>query len=481
MQTDIENKIKDLCDHNKNDEAVKLINSLPVEEQTDEIKSLLGRVYNNLSLYEKALDVLMSVKGSQADTAQWNFRVGYAYFYLKNYKEALWYFKEASALDPENKDFRWFIAQGEFKRPFTERVTEFWNWFQDHAEEIEIQSQPEVIKHSKGKIWQLLSQGSSIIGNSVACQMGVQNLEIHFSILDFAALYMNPYIVKKAPAGLRCKWEVFCCRQPIPNTNFVFSMYHKNICLADVMVQYEYSKENKYFDLKYYHSSLAQLDDIYGKNMFQNMLDLVLGVGPVRNYINTIEQVESTEGMFPLTQLPEALKQTLDENSIKYSLEPELPFRQYERQANDEEDDTWVRSDITKGTTNCMPLIEEFYQDGRQLYDDFVSCGIAPMMLILQQPEGIDTKTFIEYLRDVQERIEELFQREGDIDGQIIGNAYGGLGYGYIDLLVYDRNAFMEYIENPDCLYTILKPQKGVPMPTTFVQDFVYYGEIQRL
>ena len=65
MQTDIKNKIKYLCDHNKNDVAVKLINSLWVEEQTDEIKSLLGRAYNNLGQYEEALDVLISVKGGR--------------------------------------------------------------------------------------------------------------------------------------------------------------------------------------------------------------------------------------------------------------------------------------------------------------------------------------------------------------------------------------------------------------------------------
>ena len=47
MQTDIENKIKYLCDHNKNEEAAQLIANLPAEEQTDEIKSLLGRAYNN--------------------------------------------------------------------------------------------------------------------------------------------------------------------------------------------------------------------------------------------------------------------------------------------------------------------------------------------------------------------------------------------------------------------------------------------------
>ena len=72
-----------MCDHNKNDEAVKLINSLPDEEQTVEIKSLLGRAYNNLERYEEALDVLISVKWGHANTAQWNFRVGYTCFYLK--------------------------------------------------------------------------------------------------------------------------------------------------------------------------------------------------------------------------------------------------------------------------------------------------------------------------------------------------------------------------------------------------------------
>ena len=44
---DIENKIKYLCDHNKNEEAALLIANHPAEEQTDEIKRLLGRAYNN--------------------------------------------------------------------------------------------------------------------------------------------------------------------------------------------------------------------------------------------------------------------------------------------------------------------------------------------------------------------------------------------------------------------------------------------------
>lgn len=106
---------------------------------------------------------------------------------------------------------------------------------------------------------------------------------------------------------------------------------------------------------------------------------------------------------------------------------------------------------------------------------------MAPMMLIIKKPEDMDTKAFMEYLRDVQERIEDLFKREGDIDGQIIGNDYSRLGYGYIDLLAFNMNAFMKFLWNRPCRYTILKPRKGVPMPTVFVQDLVSDGHIQRL
>ena len=479
MQTDIKNKIKDLCDHNKNDEAVKLINSLPDEEQTDEIKSLLGRAYNNLERYEEALDVLISVKGGQADTAQWNFRVGYAYFYLGNYKEALWYFKEALLLDPRNDDVCWFIAQCELKRPFTDRVVEFWDWFQDHVDEIEILSKKGVGKHSKGKLRKLIYEWLHIIGSSIDCQVSVRDHEIYFTIIDYADLYMNPYIVKKVPSDLRCQWKVYGCRQPLPSTNIVYSMYGKNISVADVMVQYEYNRENKYFDLKYYHSSLSEVDDISSKKMFKNMFDLVLGVGPYYNYINNIKQVERSKDMFPLTKLPSVIKRTLEENGAQYRLEPDMSSRKYKRHPKAE--DNLVRFDITNGTSNCIPLIDEYYNGGRRLYDTFTSCGIAPMMIIIQQPEEMDTNDFIEYMMGVQEQIEEMIQLPGNIEGQIIGNAYGGLGYGYIDLLVYNKEAFMKFLRNKTSLYSILKFPKGMKKIAVFVEDLVYNGHIQRL
>ena len=40
-------KLKALFDDGKQEEAAELITALPAKEQTDEIKSLLGRAYNN--------------------------------------------------------------------------------------------------------------------------------------------------------------------------------------------------------------------------------------------------------------------------------------------------------------------------------------------------------------------------------------------------------------------------------------------------
>lgn len=215
---------------------------------------------------------------------------------------------------------------------------------------------------------------------------------LFFSTLCYAALFMNPYIVAKAPAEIRRKWEMFSCPQPLPSAD---------------------------------------------------------------------------------------MKRTLEENGTTYTLEPDLPYRQYERQPNEE--DEWVRFDITKGTTNCMPLIEQYYNGVQYLYDEFVSCGVAPMMLLVEQPDGMDTDKFIDYMGGVQDRIRDLFQQPGNIDGMILGSAYGRLGYGYIDLLVYDKKAFMNFLLNRPCLYTLLKPQKGIKKMTAFVQDFTHDDLLARL
>ena len=43
----------------------------------------LGRAYNNIEEYEKGLEILKSIENEVGDTALWNWRIGYSYFFLR--------------------------------------------------------------------------------------------------------------------------------------------------------------------------------------------------------------------------------------------------------------------------------------------------------------------------------------------------------------------------------------------------------------
>lgn len=98
---------------------VDAIEALPENQRTPELVSLQARAYNNLAageegdrpLLEKALSLLLPLADDLGWEHNWNFRVGYAYFYLDREKEALPYFEQALAAMPGDEDTQEFIDQ----------------------------------------------------------------------------------------------------------------------------------------------------------------------------------------------------------------------------------------------------------------------------------------------------------------------------------------------------------------------------------
>ena len=100
---------------NKNDEFQKIIDALekiPAEERTPEEDSELARAYNNLAqpgekeLFQKAIALLEPHEEYFAGDHSWNFRMGYAYYYLDQEGPALRYFEQALAARPGDEDTR---------------------------------------------------------------------------------------------------------------------------------------------------------------------------------------------------------------------------------------------------------------------------------------------------------------------------------------------------------------------------------------
>ncbi len=101
--------IEQLNQYHKSDEHSKIIETienLPKSELNFELKSLLGRAYNNEDEYNKALAVFLSEDSTGQNNALWNFRVGYAYFYKGDKEIALSYFEKSFELgDTSAKGF----------------------------------------------------------------------------------------------------------------------------------------------------------------------------------------------------------------------------------------------------------------------------------------------------------------------------------------------------------------------------------------
>ena len=103
---------------NENDEYQKIIDTLeaiPAGERTPEMDSELARAYNNLAqpgdreLFEKAIALLEPHEEYFQGDHCWNFRIGYAYYYLDQESPALWYFEQALKARPGDEDTQFLI------------------------------------------------------------------------------------------------------------------------------------------------------------------------------------------------------------------------------------------------------------------------------------------------------------------------------------------------------------------------------------
>ena len=125
---------------------IDAIEALPKEELSVQLISDLARAYNNLAihaappedrpLYQNALDLLLSVEEELGEEHTWNFRVGYAYYYLDQEGLALSYFEKALETRPGDEDTLELIDRCQRSltlplsiKPFRVRTLESWSAF----------------------------------------------------------------------------------------------------------------------------------------------------------------------------------------------------------------------------------------------------------------------------------------------------------------------------------------------------------------
>lgn len=473
----LEATITKLHEDDEHQKIVDLLIALPDDEMTDEYKALLARAYNNLEEYDKALSLLMEIRAVQENQALWNYRVGYAYYYKENYAEAMRYFRKSLEIDPNDTDTKWFIDQCSLSVPFSERIRNFWKWFDEHSDQLE--SLLNRKEDAFDEVRELMGNGLALLGGDVYYNIGGNN-ELTLCVEgDREYFYLYPYMVSQMPEHLREKWTVYPCKQPIADADFMFGMYDKEINMAEVMVSFEYDAEANTFDIRYYHPALSELEPSASLNAFYIILEHIVGEGAGYNYISNVSQADNSEGMFSINQLSTAMKFMVEEAGKEYSVEPELLYSLYSCQSN--ENENRLRFDIIAGTTRYMALNQEYFNGKSDIYDSFVAKGAVPMMLLFTQPDGMSNQDFIDFRHNVEDRLQSMFDRSV-VKGELLGGAYGSMSVGYVDLLLYDSKQFIDYIKDDRVLDSLLRLGDGKVCNTEVLyKDFTQDSPVLRI
>ena len=472
-------------EESKHQKIIDALEAIPAEERTPEIDMELARAYNNLAdpsepegrkLLHRALELMKSHEEELGDTNSWNFRMGYAYYYLDQEGRALRYFEKALELHPGDdpklntrQDIEelidWCgkgISLPQFSECFRERTENWWETFAEMEAELR-QMMDEDKDHTRGaEIVAQMQETLNLVFDEISFEMGF-NGEKHELILtpegDKVKLFELVYFQKHAPKEVLEHWNILVGRQPIRNIG-LRTEDGWDISGEDVQIWLEEQGENSFAISAYCEKLLPMLREEEGRAwwMLTTLTDQVLGEIPHMRYIDNFDVLvePKAEPSILMSQLPDALK----ERGLELSTDPEAyleSYLGYKMEPNQDPDADW-RLDVMAGSTNCVPLINGYLNVDNDFMDDLHADGAVAGFFCypldtLREEEG-SQKIF-----DFRDKLEELFTTGDGPEVLTLTGGATGLYCGYVDFIAWDireaLNMAKEFFEGTDIPWAI--------------------------
>ena len=435
-------RLKRWHEEDEHQSIVDAILRIADDERDYLLNGLLGRAYNNLDLYDEALEVLLQYAADGRDDAIWNHRVGYSYFYKDEEATAKKYFERACELDPDDSDSRdllgWCeetLAKKTSAYTFIERGNAFWSWFLENEEKLS-----DMVENNKeyetDDIVSFVSDGVGIISDELHFNIG-GNHEFTFTVEQRDYLfYLLPWLCSRMPAELRGKWKAFPYMQSTGGNSFGFGMYDARLKTDDVMVFAEYDEASNTFNLRFYEENLCALEDDECYSAFRVVSKITVGEGLARVYINNLEKAAEVEaGMIPLTELEKYMLDIIEKSGRQLITRPDERYSVYSLTPEEGP----LRYDVTSGASCFTRLVAEYYRGETETANSFAELGAQAMFL--STPAGENPLELRHELEDALETEVLGVRGSGEEIGIVLGGAIGTENI-YIDVLLYDKLLF---------------------------------------
>lgn len=448
----------------KHQEIIDALEQIPEAERDFETTSLLARAYNNIEEYAKAAELLESVREEGAGDERWNFRMGYAQYFLNNYREALDYFSKARELNPEDEDTLSFIRQCNMALPLTRRVKEFWNWFVENEEKLSGMMNPKSMEEADA-FMEFISKGTNLISEDMHFNIGGDH-EFTFSVEGWPDLFIiYPYIISCMPECLKGKWKFFPFN-PGKVGSFAYRVHNTDVDMGKIMVKASYDEKRENFNIRYYDKNLCALPEENSDGNFHVILELVLGEGVSFKYVNGIERASGIEeGMIALSGLRQHIEETVKSHGHEFFENPKDVYTGYQLTPKESDE---LRFDVIVGSTCLDSIVADYYHGSTEIFDHADGFGVQALYMVFQN--GVGEDNILNFRHDLEDRITEEILEPGNL-GVITGGATG-TEYSYIDLFVYDLRAFVK---------KVIPLLDEYPEYSFYISDFIRNGRIHQL
>ena len=472
-------------EEDKHLKIVDALEAIPAEERTPEIDMELARAYNNLAdpsepegrkLLHQALELMQSHEEELGDTYSWNFRMGYAYYYLDQEGRALRHFEKALELHPGDdpklntrQDMEELIdsckkgiSLPQFSECFRERTEDWWETFAEMEAELR-QMMDEDKDHTRGaELVAQMQETLNLVFDEISFEMGFNGEKYELILTpegDKVKLFELVYFQKHASKEVLEHWNILVGRQPLPNIG-LRTEDGWNISGDDVQIWLEEQGENSFAISAYCEKLLPKLQEEEGRAwwMLTTLTDQVLGEIPHMRYIDSFDVLEEpkAEPSFLLSQLPDKLR----EQGLELSTDPEAyleSYLGYKMEPKQDPDADW-RLDVMAGSTCCVPLINGYLNADNDFMDDLHADGAVAGFFCypldtLREEEG-SQKIF-----DFRDKLEEVLTGGDGSEVLTLTGGATGLYCGYVDFIAWDiqeaLNMAKEFFEGTDIPWAI--------------------------
>lgn len=448
----------------KHQEIIDALEQIPEAERDFETTGFLARAYNNIEEYAKAAELLESVREEGAEDERWNFRMGYAQYFLNNYREALDYFSKARELNPEDEYTLSIIRQCNMHLPLTRRVKEFWNWFVENEEKLSGMMNPKSMEEADA-FMEFISKGTNLISEDMHFNIGGDH-EFTFSVEGWPDLFIiYPYIISCMPECLKGKWKFFPFN-PGKVGSFAYRVHDTDVDMGKIMVKASYDEKRENFNIRYYDKNLCALPEENSDGNFHVILELVLGEGVSFKYVNGIERASGIEeGMIALSGLRQHIEETVKSHGHEFFENPKDVYTGYQLTPKESDE---LRFDVIVGSTCLDSIVADYYHGSTEIFDHADGFGVQALYMVFQN--GVGEDNILNFRHDLEDRITEEILEPGNL-GVITGGATG-TEYSYIDLFVYDLRAFVK---------KVIPLLDEYPEYSFYISDFIRNGRIHQL